>query len=106
MPSAEKTLKKRIAQLLTALSALITALLLVSVLLTQIQLIKANNEALSLREELEELRDENTRLTVEYESVFSTERIEKYAREVLGMQRAFSERVEIIDTPVEDKIIN
>ena len=105
MPSAEKTLRVKIAHMLSVLSALITALMLVSALMAQIRLVRQNNEALALREELDGLREENKRLTIEYESAFSAERIDEYAREVLGMQRAFQTQTVITDTPVEDKIV-
>ena len=64
---------------------LVSAALSVALLLSRAELTALTDEGRGLAEEITELADANARLTIEYESLYSLEEIERYAVEVLGM---------------------
>lgn len=64
---------------------LVSAALSVALLLSRAELTALNDEGRGLAEEITELAEANARLTIEYESLYSLEEIERYAVEVLGM---------------------
>lgn len=88
--------------LMIAFSILSSVILVVS-LLAQVKLTEASDETVSLQKTLSELCDENTRLKIEYESAISLPELEEYAKTVLGMQKAQSEKHIKSEVPVRDK---
>ena len=78
--------------LFTAVTLCFSALLLVMTLLTGIKL-AAVNDAARLEQETARLRTQNGILEAEYENSLSLEEIERYAEEVLGMQRCTPEQM-------------
>ena len=79
--------KKVNESLFYAIEFCFSALLLVITLLLSISLTAEGDALAELEAALEKARTENEILTAEYESTVSLEEIEKYAIEVLGMQR-------------------
>ena len=71
--------------LLIVASLLICAALCVALLLAHSRATAAASECEELAQRITELTDENARLTIEYESMFSLAEIEDYAKNVLGM---------------------
>lgn len=54
---------------------------------------------------LQEAQDENTRLNMKLDADFSLERVEAYARDVLGMTKAEGYQIEHIDLSGEDAVV-
>ena len=81
------------------------AVILVASLLVQSKLTKAADENAKLRQSLDEITEENTRLTARYESSIDLAELEEYAETVLGMQMPGSERIIQINVPVQDKAV-
>lgn len=81
------------------------AVILVASLLVQIKLTEAADENAKLRQKLDEITEENTRLTARFESSIDLAELEQYAKTVLGMQMPGSERIIQIDVPVQDKAV-
>ena len=81
------------------------AVILVASLLVQIKLTEAADENAKLRQKLDEITEENTRLTARFESSIDIAELEQYAKTVLGMQMPGSERIIQIDVPVQDKAV-
>ncbi len=79
--------------LFTAVTLCFSALLLVMTLLTGIKLAAVNDAAARLEQETARLRTRNGILEAEYENSLSLEEIERYAEEVLGMQRCTPEQM-------------
>ena len=55
--------------------------------------------------QLQEAQDANTRLNMQLDSEFSLERVEAYARDVLGMTKAEGYQIEHIDLSGEDAVV-
>ena len=79
--------------LFTAVTLCFSALLLVMTLLTGIKLAAVNDAAARLEQETARLRTQNGILEADYENSLSLEEIERYAEEVLGMQRCTPEQM-------------
>ena len=106
MSFLQKTsLRKVISSVLTAIAVLLTAAFIVSGLFLRIRITSLNNEIVGLDKQRDGLREERKRLIVEYESVFSPERIDEYAREVLKMRRQSCSEPETIEVEVRDKAV-
>ena len=83
--SERKKKMARVVALVACAALLVSAALSVALLLSRAELTALTDEGRSLAEEITELADANARLTIEYESLYSLEEIERYAVEVLGM---------------------
>lgn len=81
------------------------AVILVASLLIQVKLTEAADENAKLRQNLDEITEENTRLTARFENSIDLAELEEYAKTVLGMQMPGSERIIQIDVPVQDKAV-
>lgn len=81
------------------------AVILVASLLVQVKLTEAADENAKLRQNLDEITEENTRLTARFENSIDLAELEEYAKTVLGMQMPGSERIIQIDVPVQDKAV-
>lgn len=101
MPSMKSLKSKR----LIVLGSIVAAIILIASLAVRIELTKAIDENAQLKERLEELREENARLEIEYESLIDLPELEEYAKNVLGMQKPESERIIEIDVSTQDKSV-
>lgn len=81
------------------------AVILVASLLIQVKLTEAADENAKLRQNLDEITEENTRLAARFENSIDLAELEEYAKTVLGMQMPGSERIIQIDVPVQDKAV-
>lgn len=88
--------------LMTAL-AIAGAVMLVMSIFLRVELTEVNNKNVELRQELEQLTEENRRMRIEYEFAQNLDEIEKDAKGRLGMQSSLQRRTEAIDTHPEDK---
>jgi cell division protein FtsL len=78
---------------LPVLGAVCAAVLVVMVLLAQIQLVSISGTAVELEAQIEELKTQRDKLTVEYETVFNLKDVEEYATGVLGMQEPREDQI-------------
>ncbi len=74
-----------VSPLLIAVVLLVTAAMCVALLMARARITALYDECSTLADTITELADEHARLTIEYESLYSLEEIEDYARNVLGM---------------------
>ncbi|MCL1828143.1 MAG: cell division protein FtsL [Oscillospiraceae bacterium] len=81
------------------------AVLIVFLLMARIQLTAVSNESAILETQIMQLKTEQTRLLIEYESAFNPSEIEEYAMEFLGMQKPGSDQVIYIDAGASDKVV-
>lgn len=79
------------------------AVLLVFYLMAQVQLTAASNEAANLESSLSELKVQQTRLLIDYESAFNLAEIEQYAVSELGMQKPTGDQIYYIDGGAPDR---
>lgn len=84
---------------------LCSAVLLVFMLMARIQFTKVSDEAVALEQQLSDLNVEQTRLLINYESVFNMTEIEDYATSVLGMQRPRNEQIYYLNSSIPDKAV-
>lgn len=80
-----------------------SAVLLVFMLMARIQFTTVSDNAVALEQKLSDLQVEQTRLLIDYESVFNMTEIEEYATSVLGMQRPRDEQIYYLNSSVPDK---
>lgn len=81
------------------------AVLVVFALMAQIQLTTVSNEAAILETQLAELKVEQTKLLIGYESAFNLAEIEEYAINSLGMQKPRSDQVFYINGGAPDRAV-
>jgi len=74
-----------------------SAIMLIFSLLCSIKLSAVNDSVRKLDEQCTALVAENERLTAEYESLISIDKIEKYAVDILGMQHCEAAQIEYIE---------
>lgn len=72
---------------ITVVGTAVTAALMVLLLLSQSQLSQMGFAVSALERELEALTSQREKLVILYEETYSLERVEQYAKEVLGMVR-------------------
>lgn len=83
----------------------LAGVLLVLVLFSYIALTKLSDSTVQLKDEINDLQLEQTKLLVNHESVFDLNEIEEYATGVLGMVKADSSQIKYIDTGGSDKAV-
>lgn len=79
--------------------------LAVALLMSYIELNTIANESYELKEELEVLQIEETKLQIEYESTFRLDDIEEYATNMLGMVRADNDQIKYLSNRAEDQAV-
>lgn len=79
--------------------------LAVALLMSYVELNAIANESYELREELEALQIEETKLQIEYESTFRLDEVEEYATNMLGMVRAGNDQVKYLSNRAEDQAV-
>ena len=84
---------------------LCSAVLLVFMLMAKIQFTAVSDNAVALEQQLSDLNVEQTRLLIDYESVFNMTEIEEYATSILGMQRPRDEQIYYLNSSVPDKAV-
>lgn len=82
-----------------------SAVLLVFMLMARIQFTKVSDKAVALEQQLSDLKVEQTRLLIDYETVFNMTEIEDYATSVLGMQRPRDEQIYYLNSSIPDKAV-
>ena len=87
------------------LGLLVAAFLLVSGITAQVQVLSVSGESVELENRLNELREEQTKLRIRYESAFNLAEIEEYAIGSLGMQKPNANQIAYIDTSAPDKAV-
>ena len=79
--------------------------LAVALLMSYVELNTIANESYELREELEALQIEETKLQIEYESTFRLDEVEEYATTMLGMVRAGNDQVKYLSNRAVDQAV-
>jgi len=79
--------------------------LAVALLMSYIELNTIANESYELKEKLEVLQIEETKLQIEYESTFRLDDIEEYATNMLGMVRADNDQIKYLSNRAEDQAV-
>ena len=87
------------------LGAAAAAFLLVTAISAQATLFAISGQSVELEQTLSELETQQTRLRIDYESVFNLAEVEDYAVHTLGMQRPTADQVYYIDTAAPDKAV-
>ena len=100
-----RTKSARKEKILLISFGIFAAVILVASLLVQVKLTEAADENAKLRQNLDEITEENTRLTARFENSIDLAELEEYAKTVLGMQMPGSERIIQINVPVQDKAV-
>ena len=81
------------------------AVLLVFTLMAKIQLTAVTDQSVALENTLAELKTEQARLQIEYESAFNLTEIEEYAIRELGMQRPREDQTFYLQGSAPDKAV-
>ena len=81
----------------TVVGTAIAAALMVLLLLSKSQLSQMGFEISALEQELEALQSQRDKLLIEQTEAFSLERVEQYAKEVLGMVHPNPDQYRMID---------
>lgn len=81
------------------------AVLLVFTLMAKIQLTAVTDQSVELENTLAELKTEQARLQIEYESAFNLTEIEEYATRELGMQRPREDQIYYLQGSAPDKAV-
>lgn len=92
-----KKQRRFIGTVLAAMFAAAAVLMMIFALYLRIELNRQNDVNVSLSRELSAVSDENRHLRVEYERTKDPSRLEKYARERLGMQTPTRDQIRISD---------
>ena len=79
--------------------------LAVSLITSYIELNVIANESYELKETIEALQMEETRLQIEYESTFRLDEVEEYATNMLGMVRADNDQIKYLSNNAQDKAV-
>jgi hypothetical protein len=83
----------------------IAAVLLVFSLLGRVQIMQTSDEAAALSDRLGVLREEQSKLLIQYESTFNLMEIEDFAKNTLGMQKARGDQIYYVGGRVPDKAV-
>ena len=87
----------------TILGGLCVVVLLVFTMLARVQLTAVSETSAALESQLSELKVEQNRLLIDYESAFNLTEVEEYAIHVLGMQQPRDDQIYYIDSTAPDK---
>ena len=81
----------------------IAAVLLVISLMARIQFTQVSAETASLQSQLSQLTEQQSKLTIAYESALNLTDIENYAMNNLGMQKPQADQIRYISSSAQDK---
>jgi hypothetical protein len=87
----------------TILGGLCVVVLLVFTMLARVQLTAVSEGSAALESQLSDLKVEQNRLLIDYESAFNLTEVEEYAIHVLGMQQPRDDQIYYIDSTAPDK---
>ena len=100
-----KTAAKQGISLFAVAGGASVIVLAVALLMSYVELNTIANESYELREELEALQIEETKLQIEYESTFRLDEVEEYATNMLGMVRAGNDQVKYLSNRAVDQAV-
>ena len=81
----------------------IAAVLIVMTLIARVQFTQASAEAATLQSQLDQLTEQQSKLTIAYESALNLTDIENYAINTLGMQKPQADQIRYINSSAQDK---
>ena len=99
---AQARLFRRIVAAVAIPVGAVCAVLLVMLLRSYMDLTAMSNETAKLEKQVTELREKNSRLEIECESVFNMEEVEQTARSIIGMVKADADQVTYLRSTSED----
>jgi cell division protein FtsL len=102
VPKTEVLTKQSIS-LLAVFGFAAAAVLLVFSLMARIQFTQVSAETAKLESQLSELTEEQSKLTIAYESALNLTDIEDYAINTLGMQKPRADQVRYVSSSAQDK---
>lgn len=88
---------------LAVIGAAVAAVLLVFTLLGYVNYTELTNETVRLEERIEELREQERKLTVKYEETFDITSVEAYAANVLSMSKPDQDQIIQLGLSAKDK---
>ena len=91
--------------LLAIVSFVMLTGLMIAILMAYVELTAIQTETSELTAQLQELRQNEARLTIKYENTFDMESIEEYALNVLGMEKLAENQVTVLDNVRPDKAV-
>lgn len=106
VPKTRTTAEKKVVGGISVFSVIgfvAAAVLVVVLLLSYVQLAEISGEKTALENTISQLETEQSKLRVEYESVFNLSEVEKYATTVLGMSKLTPENTTSLDANREDR---
>lgn len=81
------------------ISVALSITMLIAALMCSAELVVLSEEIYTIEKKIDELEQEQTRLKVEHGFLYSPDEIERYAIEMLGMQKPSSEQIVYINVP-------
>lgn len=102
---AQARLFRRIVAAVAIPVGAVCAVLLVMLLQSYMDLTAVSNETANLEKQVTELREENSRLEIECESVFNMEEVEQTAHSVIGMVKADADQVTYLRSTSDDMAV-
>lgn len=91
--------------LFAVVSFAVLTVLMVLILMAYVQLTAINTQTTELREQLEQLQEDKSRLVLKYENVFDMAEIESYALDVLGMEKIAEDQITVLENIKSDKAV-
>ncbi|NLO47319.1 MAG: hypothetical protein GX111_03215 [Clostridiales bacterium] len=98
-----RALKKQSISAFSVVGIICIAALMLVTLLSYVSLTKISAETVELTERMKTLKDEETRLQLEYESALDLNAVESYATHVLGMSKPGDNQIFYIRTDAADQ---
>lgn len=98
-----EALSKQSLSPLVLLGFVAAIVMLVFCLVARIEFTTIAAEAAELQAQVNELTDENSRLTIKYESALNLAEVEDYAVNTLGMQRPSSDQIIYVNGSAQDR---
>ncbi len=103
-PAPERKVSLKTVAIVFALGVLILGMLSSKIYLDK-KIVKNNRTIANLTEEIDQAKAENVRLTAALSCVISSEKVQDYATNVLGMQKAERYQIHYFDDRDGDKVV-
>lgn len=101
----KKALERPGVSPLAVIGTIAVLVVLVLLLLSYVQMTMISSETVGLNEQIAQLEEENTQLSIQYESTFDLTEIERYAVAELGMVKANNAQIHQLNSQEEDHAV-
>lgn len=99
----DESIPRQSVSLLAITGVMAAVVLLIFALMAHVQFTQISAEAQALQSQLSVLAEENSKLTIAYESALNLTEIEDYAINTLGMQKPHSDQIHYVNSAAQDK---